>query len=110
MKVIKFRPYLIPLVLSGEKNTTWRVNDDKDFQVGDEVSLVNWETLQEFSQGKVISVIEKKFKEVIEEDFIGHEKYKSPEDMYAEYRGYYGDFVGPETLVKMIRFTINSSI
>lgn len=106
MKVIKFRPYLVPLVLSGEKNTTWRVNDDKDFQVGDVVSLVNWETLQEFGQGKIISVQEKIFQDVTEEDFVGHEQYKSPDDMYAEYRGYYGDFVGPETVVKIIRFQI----
>lgn len=104
MKVIKFRPYLIPLVLSGEKNSTWRVNDDKDFQAGDIVSLVNWETLEEFGQGKIVSVQEKKFKEVVPADFIGHEQYKSPEAMYEEYRGYYGDGIGPETVVKMIRF------
>lgn len=107
MKVIKFRPYLVPLVLSGEKNVTWRVNDDKNFQVGDVVSLMNWETLQEFGQGKIVAVREKMFRDIIEEDFLGHEQYKSPDEMYKEYRGYYGDFVGPETVVKMIRFEVS---
>lgn len=107
MKVIKFRPYLIPLVLSGDKNSTWRVNDDKDFQVGDDVSLVNWETLQEFAQGKLFFVQEKKFQDIIPADFDGHEQYENSEEMYKEYRGYYGDFVGPETFVKIIRFQVN---
>lgn len=44
MKTIKFRDYLVPLVLSGEKNSTWRLFDDKDIQVGDTVQLINWNT------------------------------------------------------------------
>ena len=39
MKVLKFREYLVPLVLSGEKDSTWRLFDDKDLSVGDEIEL-----------------------------------------------------------------------
>ena len=44
--------------------------------------------------------------EVVPEDFNGHEKYESEEDMYAHYRQYYGDKVDPDTPVKIIRFEL----
>ena len=31
MKILKFAPKLVPLVLSGEKTSTWRMFDEKDF-------------------------------------------------------------------------------
>jgi len=39
MKTVKFRDYLVPLVLSGGKTSTWRLFDDKDLSVGDEIEL-----------------------------------------------------------------------
>lgn len=106
MKVIKFRPHLVPLVLSGEKYSTWRVNDDKGFEVGDPVSLVNWETYEEFAHGVVSFVRQTQFKDLTEADYAGHRTYESPEEMYEEFRGYYGDWVGPETGVKIVRFEL----
>jgi hypothetical protein len=44
--------------------------------------------------------------EAVPEDFNGHERYESEEDMYAHYRQYYGDSVGPKTPVKIIRFEL----
>ena len=35
MKLVKFRDYLVPLVLSGEKDSTWRLFDDKGLSEGD---------------------------------------------------------------------------
>lgn len=107
--MIKFRPYLVPLVLSGEKNSTWRMFDDKDFQVGDDVSLVNWETLEEFARGKITDVKEKKFGDITEEDFDGHEKYHSVDEMYEEYRRYYGDKVGLDVMVKGLQRSFQQS-
>lgn len=62
MKVIKFRNYLVPLVLSGEKDTTWRLFDDKDLSVGDDIELQIFVKNEPFAYGKITKVIEKPFK------------------------------------------------
>jgi len=63
MKIIKFTPNLIEPILSGEKTSTWRLFDDKDLSIGDEISFVNKESLEEFAKGKIIAVEEKKLKD-----------------------------------------------
>lgn len=108
MKTIKFREYLVPLVLSGEKDSTWRLFDDKDIQVGDNVLLLNWNTKEQFGSALIVSVKEKMLKELQDSDFEGHEKFESTEKMYEEYRKYYGDKVAPESVVKIIRFMLQS--
>jgi len=106
MKTLKFAPNLVSMVLSGEKTSTWRLFDDKDLCVGDELVLINKETGEEFARAVITKVKEKKLKDVKEEDFAGHEKFESEEKMYETYRKYYGDKVNPDTLVKMIDFDI----
>jgi len=106
MKTLKFRPHLVLLVLSGEKTSTWRLFDDKDLSVDDEVSLLNKETLAEFAKAKITAVEEKKLRELTDDDFSGHERYESTEKMYETLRGFYGDKVNSETVVKMIDFEI----
>jgi hypothetical protein len=108
MKTIKFRDYLVPLVLSGEKDCTWRLFDDKDIQVGDNVLLINWNTKEQFGSALIVSVKEKMLKELQDSDFEGHEKFESTEKMYESYRTYYGDNVVPESVVKIIKFKLQS--
>lgn len=104
MKTLKFMPHLVPMVLSGEKTSTWRLFDDKDLQKGDELILINKETGEEFSKATIIKVEEKKLKDLREEDFVGHEKFESEAKMYETYKSYYGEKVNPDTIVKMIDF------
>lgn len=106
MKTLKFKDYLVPLVLSGEKNTTWRLFDDKDLKEGDKLILINKDTLEEFAKAKIIFTKEKTLGEIVDADFEGHEKFESEEGMYKEYRLYYGDKVGPDSIVKLIKFEI----
>ena len=106
MKTVKFMPHLAEMVLAGDKTSTWRLFDDKDLSVGDELSLVNKETLEGFAKAKIIKVEEKKLKDLKDEDFVGHERFESEEQMYQTYRSYYGDKVGPDTIVKMIDFEL----
>ena len=108
MKTIKFREYLVPLVLSGEKDCTWRLFDDKDLEEGDRVTLINWNTLEPFSDAILVSVKEKTLKDLHDADFEGHEKFESTEKMYEEYRKYYGDKVTPESVVKIIKFRLQA--
>jgi hypothetical protein len=105
-KTIKFRDFLAELVLSGEKDSTWRLFDDKGLKQGDEVDLINWNTGEKFAEAILTKVYEKKVGELKSEDFEGHEKFESEEAMYESYRTYYGDGVGPETTVKIIRFKL----
>lgn len=105
-KVIKFRDNLAKMVLVGEKDSTWRLFDDKNLQKGDIAELVNWDTGEVFGKATLIEVKEKKMGELKESDFDGHEKFANDEEMYETYRSYYGDRVGPDTIVKVIRFKL----
>jgi hypothetical protein len=106
MKTLKFAEHLVPLVLSGEKTSTWRLFDDKDLQVGDTIILINKVTGENFSKAEIVKVEEKALGHIVDEDFDGHEKFESTEAMFEAYRTYYGDRVTPETIVKMIDFKL----
>ncbi len=105
-KVIKFRDFLADLVQKGEKDSTWRLFDDKDLQKGDRVDLVNWNTGEKFAEAILTEVHERSMGDLKPIDFEGHEKFENEEEMYKAYRTYYGDMVGPETLVKIIHFSL----
>lgn len=106
MKSIKFRDYLVKLVLSGEKDSTWRIFDDKNLTVGDVVDLINWNTGLAFGKAKLLDIKEKKVKDLGEEDFDGHEKYENEEAMYKELKKFYGEAVTGDTIVKIIKFKV----
>lgn len=105
-KTLKFRDFLVDLVLKGEKDSTWRLFDDKDLRAGDMVDLINWNTGEKFAVATLTEVREKPMSMLEASDFEGHEKFESEERMYESYRTYYGDRVGPETVVKIIRFQL----
>ncbi len=105
-KQIKFREHLIPFILSGEKDATWRLLDDKDLQVGDELEFLNWATKEKFAEGTILAVKETTLGKLIEKDFDGHEKFESDKAMYRHYRELYGDKVGPDTPLKIIKFKL----
>lgn len=106
MKTLKFDPLLVPLVLDGSKVSTWRLFDDKDLQVSDQLSLLNSADKQVFAQAEIVEVREKKLGEITQDDFEGHERFESSEKMMEAYRNYYGEGVTLETAVKIIRFKL----
>lgn len=108
MKTLKFVSKLVPLVLSGEKTSTWRLFDDKDLKIGDELLFVNKETGEEFAKALVTTVREKKLGDITREDEIseGHEKFRTDEERLATYRRYYGERVSQDTVVKMIKYEL----
>ena len=103
MKTLKFRPHLAEMILRGEKHTTWRLFDDKDLTKGDRIELINWKTGDVFGQAEITEMSEKKFADLTEADWDGHEKFDSEQDMYQTYSGYYGQTVGAGTIVKVLR-------
>jgi len=105
-KTLKFENKLVEPILSGKKNCTWRLFDDKNLSVGDGLVFVNRDTLKEFAEAKIISIIEKELKNVDDFDFDGHESFGSKEEMIETYKGYYGDKVSEDSLVKIIKFRL----
>lgn len=106
MKIIKFRDHLVSKILDGSKTVTWRLFDDKELRVGDELTFQNWNTGENFAKGKIVGVREKILGKLEPADFDGHERYESEEAMYKHYREYYGDRVNQDTVVKMITFEV----
>lgn len=106
MKTLKFRTYLVKEILEGRKTATWRLFDDKDLQIGDQIALQNWETGEDFAKAEITNVKEKKLKEVNDKDFEGHEKYKDQADILEHYKKYYDDKVNLNTMVKMVKFKL----
>lgn len=92
--------------MSGEKDVTWRIFDDKDLTIDDELVLINRDTKEEFANAKIISLREKKLKDIDDADLDGHEKFESNEKMIETYKGYYGNKVTGESLIKIIKFVL----
>lgn len=102
-------PELCEQILKGEKTSTWRLFDDKDLQEGDVISFINKETLDEFGVGKILGLRTKTLGTLDVDDWEGHERFSSDEEMYETYRGYYGDKVGSDTQVKIISFEFQAN-
>jgi len=110
MKTLKFSKNLIPLIISGKKDTTWRLFDDKDLKEGDEVIFLDKETKKPFTKVLLIKVQEKTFKQLAEEDKEGHEAFKSEEEMLKTYSDYYRTEVNIDTPLKVIKFKLKEVI
>ena len=105
LKRLKFRDGLVPDILSGAKNSTWRLRDDKKISVGDLVECVD-ESGRRFAIAEVTEMVEKSLGCLTTDDFEGHERYETAAAMYATFEGYYGTPVGPDTPVKLIRLRL----
>jgi len=103
-KRLHFSKELVPLILSGKKNSTWRLWDDKNLQVGDVVDFLESKTEKHFVTVKITKVIEKKMGKLEIGDKQGHEKFKNDDEMYRTYLGYYKKDVTPDTVVKIVWF------
>jgi hypothetical protein len=107
MRQLKFGPGLPELILSGKKYATWRLADDaivNDIQVGD--TFVCAGGGKEFATAKVNSIKVVSFADMTEEDKLGHETYPTEEQKYATFSDYYDTVVGPNTMIKIIKFEL----
>jgi ribonuclease HI len=110
MKTLKFDHEFAQLILQGKKNATWRLYDDKDLSVNDEIRILDKvnpkvsNTWQVIGEGKVTEIIEKRLGDVTDEDMEGHEAYSSKDEMLNVYKDRYGERVTLETPVKIVFF------
>ncbi len=107
MKTLKFHHDLVPLVLDGSKTSTWRLFDDKNLSVGDELELREFGKDGAFARARIVDVVEKQFSELTEDDKRGHESFESDDKMYKTYSEYYSTNVSPATKLKIIRFELS---
>jgi len=105
-KTLKFTEDLIPLILSGQKTSTWRLFDDKNLTVGDELALLNKITGKQFAQAIIISIKEKPLEQIDQNDFEGHESFGGRDKMIQWYKAFYGNSVTEDSIVKMIEFEL----
>lgn len=105
-KQLHFAPNLVPLILSGQKTTSWRLWDDKNLSVEDTLEILESGTERHFATARITSVQTLTFLELWAGKMEGHEKYKDEQEMYDTYRGYYNRPVGPDTEVKVIKFEL----
>lgn len=105
-KQLKFDAHLVPLVLSGEKTSTWRLWDDKNLSNGDIVDFIDRGTGQRFATAELVKVIEKPIKDLTQEDQAGHEKYVSVQEICETFSGYYKQAVTPDDKMKIIWFKL----
>lgn len=106
MKTIKFRGHLVSAIIAGEKTATWRLFDDKDLTVGDELSFIEFGDETPFANAVISEVIEKPLGDLTPEDKIGHEYYESEQAMYEQFSSYYNKPINARTLVKIVRFQL----
>jgi len=105
MKQLKFAEPLLKLVLSGVKTSTWRINDTRDIVEGDELSLCFVDGV-EYAKAVVTKVKITSFGELTDEDKVGHESFRSDEEMYETYSRYYKMLVTSDTELKIIWFEL----
>jgi hypothetical protein len=103
MKKLKFKHDFVKEILEGRKTTTWRLFDDKNLRVNDELNLVDAENGDMFGMAKITTVKEKKIKDLTNEELKNHE-YESRDKMIESHKKYYGDKVDLDTVVKIITF------
>jgi hypothetical protein len=105
VKVLRFFEPLPDLILSGEKDTTWRINDDKNLEPGDLLSLVDRQR-NEFGKAKVLWTKNTTFEDLSKEDVKGHEKFKNTGEMLLTYSGYYNVTTTLKTPIKVVKFKL----
>lgn len=116
MKTLKLEHELAQQVLKGEKTSTWRLYDDKDLTVNDDVKLIDKvdpekpETWQVIGTARINEIVQKRLGDVASEDYVGHDKYQNTQHVLQDFRGYYGPQVNEDTPVKIIRFTFNNKV
>lgn len=116
MKSLKFDHDLAQMILAGKKSATWRLFDDKDLSVDDKIEIIDKvnetlpKTWQVIGYGKVTEVVEKKLGDITATDMKGHEGFASQTEMLETYRGYYGNRVTLDTVVKIVYFDFAPTI
>lgn len=115
MKSLKLDHELAEQVVKQGRSSTWRLYDDKDLTVNDEVELIdkvnptNPSTWKTIGTARINSITQKRLGEIEPQDFDKVDEPLSKDEILEKYQHYYGPQVGNESPVKIVRFTFRPS-
>src|SRR5689334_1312273 len=111
MKSLKFDHDQAERIKAGEITSTWRLLDDKNLSVNDDVRLIDKvdparpETWRVFGVAHIDRVIEKRLSDIHEDDMEGHAHFASQEAMLKHYQDIYNNDVSLNTALKILQFS-----
>lgn len=111
MKKLKLDHSSAQQVLTGAVTSTWRMFDDKDLTVNEQLELVDKvepdspQTWRVVGTARISRIIEKRLGDIQSEDYGGSDAVNEPpHERLKRYQGYYGNQVTWDTPVKMVHF------
>lgn len=105
MERLTFEEPFPELIKEGEKEVTWRVGDEHDVSEGDELLLCD-DDGEAFAEARVTYTKRTSFGDLAATEWAGHERFDSAEELYKTYTEYYDHDIGPDTTLRVIRFTL----
>lgn len=111
MKSLKFDHDQAERIKAGEITSTWRLLDEKNLSVNDDVRLIDKvdparpETWRVFGVAHIDRVIEKRLGDITDDDMTGHMKFDSQEEMLKHYQDTYNNDVSLTTALKILQFS-----
>ena len=106
MKKLKFKSNLVTGILSGERTTTWRFFDDKNLSAGDQLSLLDAATGNEFAKAEIVHVNEKQLDQVVPSDFDDKRWVTDVAGMIKHFQPMYQEKIASSSNVKIIAFKL----
>jgi ribonuclease HI len=110
MKKIKLEHRHAQSVLQGEEISTWRLFDDDNLSVNDEIELIDMvevdrpDSWRSIGRATITKIIEKRLGDVQKRDMVGPRPFRGPEAMLEALKEVYGRPVTLATPVKIIFF------
>ncbi len=110
MKTLKFNHETAELIRRGKKTITWRVNDEKNISVDDDVWIIdkveghNPDTWEAIGTARISEVLAKHLGDFTNEELGDDAEYASKDEMVRTFRRYYGLDINEKTPVKIIHF------
>jgi len=110
MKTLKFNHEQSGLIRQGKKTATWRVNDEKNLSVDDEVMIIDKvdkkdvNTWRVIGSARVTEILAKHLGDIHNDELGGDEEFVSKEEMVKTFRQYYGNDINEHTPVKIVHF------
>jgi ribonuclease HI len=110
MKTLKLNHELAKAVYTGKATVTWRLNDDKNITVNDDIEFIDkvdpirpdsWRVI---GKARVNQVVEKRLGEITDEELAASGT-ESRTAMLHNYKEYYGQEVSGHSPVKIIHFS-----
>jgi len=106
IKQLKFRKEVAEAIISGSKDSTWRLFDELDLRQDEIVELIVRKTHDRFAKARITKVVEKKFSELTDTDWEGRKRFDSDEEMFKTFSNFYNKPVDENTVIKIVHFHV----